>query len=292
MEAIDSALNQTYEPIEIIVVDDGSTDSSREIIANYGNKIISVYKNQGGEASALNAGFKVSSGELICLLDSDDVWLPTKVEQIVETAFYNPEAALIYHQVQPVDEKKIFINEPHPSFILSGWIEYRVSHSGGWWHFPGSSGLTFKKSFIERSTPIPELDYRISADAYLADLAPFCGKVIGLKQVLAFYRLHDNNNYWTTAVESKEVVVRSRIKSYENRVFNLNKSLNKLGLDKQVSLKDQYTYRKYKYLIGDENNIIELVLTGLKFPVEHPLKRIQDAIQLILRHLSKVLRNF
>ena len=58
--AIESALSQTYQNIEIIVVDDGSTDNSREIIAHYGNHIIPILKENGGQASAFNAGFAAS----------------------------------------------------------------------------------------------------------------------------------------------------------------------------------------------------------------------------------------
>ena len=75
-QAIDSALGQTYTNTEIIVVDDGSTDNSREIINSYGNQIISVLKENGGQASAINAGFAASKGDIICLLDADDIFLP------------------------------------------------------------------------------------------------------------------------------------------------------------------------------------------------------------------------
>ncbi len=77
-EAIDSALAQTYRNIEIIVVDDGSTDNSCEIIAGYGDRIIPILKENGGQASAFNAGFAISTGEWIALLDSDDVFSLTR----------------------------------------------------------------------------------------------------------------------------------------------------------------------------------------------------------------------
>src|SRR2546422_9955025 len=83
-EAVDSALNQTYRNTEVIVVDDGSTDGSPEIIASYGDRIIPVLKQNGGQNSALNAGFSLSRGDVILFLDSDDVLVPTAVEAALE----------------------------------------------------------------------------------------------------------------------------------------------------------------------------------------------------------------
>ena len=78
--AIESALNQTYAGTEVVVVDDGSTDDSRQIIAGYGNRIRPVLKANGGQASTFNAGFAASTGDVICMLDSDDFFYPNKVE--------------------------------------------------------------------------------------------------------------------------------------------------------------------------------------------------------------------
>src|ERR687885_1217665 len=77
-EAIDSALNQTYSNTEVIVIDDGSTDNSREIIASYGDKIIPILKQNSGQASAFNVGFAISKGDIICFLDSDDTFSAEK----------------------------------------------------------------------------------------------------------------------------------------------------------------------------------------------------------------------
>src|SRR5688572_29854944 len=75
-QAIDSALSQDYPRLEVIVVDDGSTDDSREIIARYGSKISPVLKANGGQASAFNAGFNASRGDVVIFLDSDDQLAP------------------------------------------------------------------------------------------------------------------------------------------------------------------------------------------------------------------------
>src|SRR3712207_698742 len=86
-ETINSALNQTYSNIEVIVVDDGSKDDSPNIIAEFGNQIIPILKINGGQASAFNAGFNTSKGEIVIFLDSDDVLLPTAIERVV--TFFN-----------------------------------------------------------------------------------------------------------------------------------------------------------------------------------------------------------
>jgi glycosyltransferase involved in cell wall biosynthesis len=79
-ECITSVLNQSYEQIEIIVVDDGSTDNSMDILKQFGNSIKVISQKNRGQATARNVGIKASSGEWIALLDSDDVWLPHKIE--------------------------------------------------------------------------------------------------------------------------------------------------------------------------------------------------------------------
>src|SRR3989454_11778074 len=89
-EAVDSALNQTYRNTEVIVVDDGSTDGSPDIIAGYGDRIVPVLKQNGGQNSALNAGFSLSRGDVILFPDSGDVLLPTAVEAGLE-AVSQPE---------------------------------------------------------------------------------------------------------------------------------------------------------------------------------------------------------
>src|SRR5215207_5228480 len=82
-EAIDSALEQTYPHTEVVVVDDGSTDGSREVIAGYGEQVIPVLKENGGQASAFNAGFEASGGEVVIFLDADDYLFPHTVERVV-----------------------------------------------------------------------------------------------------------------------------------------------------------------------------------------------------------------
>jgi len=98
-EAVDSVLAQTYKNFEIIVVDDGSTDDTDEVLKPYMDKIIYIKKKNGGPASARNRGIESSSGEFIAFLDADDVWLPEKLERQVEFMKNNPEVEIIFTKV-------------------------------------------------------------------------------------------------------------------------------------------------------------------------------------------------
>lgn len=82
-EAIESILQQTYPNIELIVVDDGSTDRTSDTLKEFGNRLRVVYQKNSGPAAAWNAGIKASSGEIIAFLGSDDIWLPRFVERQV-----------------------------------------------------------------------------------------------------------------------------------------------------------------------------------------------------------------
>ena len=76
IETVDSILQQTHREFEIIVVDDGSTDGTREALKKYGNAIQYVYKENGGACSAMNLGISMATGDYIACLDCDDLWLP------------------------------------------------------------------------------------------------------------------------------------------------------------------------------------------------------------------------
>jgi glycosyltransferase involved in cell wall biosynthesis len=102
-EAIDSVLAQTYHDREILVVDDGSTDATPEIIGSYGPRIRAFRKANGGGASALNLGIRQANGRWIGWLSSDDLWEPSKLARQMEALREMPDAGLIYTDVILID---------------------------------------------------------------------------------------------------------------------------------------------------------------------------------------------
>lgn len=263
--AIESALNQTYQNIEVIVIDDGSTDTSQQVIKDYKNLVISVIKENQGQPSALNAGFSISKGEMICLLDSDDMWLPHKVEEVVKAFQDYPKASVIYHKVQNIDTIGTSIDQPWPPYQpIKGNIADKVISTGGWWPFPPSTGLSFSRQYLYKIMNIPEKEYQpLGADSYLADLAPFFGDVVGINKVLSLYRIHDSNHSksWSRSIQRV-------VQYYENRGKLLNKSLEKRGKDVKLSLTNHYPYQWHQYKLGNQKNISHLSLLALQNPWE------------------------
>lgn len=102
--AIHSVLAQTYSHYEVIVVDDGSTDDSREVVAGFGNKVRYIWQENQGLAGARNTGIRVASGNLIGLLDADDEWHSDYLEQMVSLTARHPGASVFYCMAQCMDE--------------------------------------------------------------------------------------------------------------------------------------------------------------------------------------------
>ena len=93
-EAIESVLGQDYENFELIVVDDGSTDNTQNLLEKYGNKIKVVFQNNRGVSSARNTGIKQAKGTYIALLDSDDLWEKNKLSVQMNFFDHNPNALI------------------------------------------------------------------------------------------------------------------------------------------------------------------------------------------------------
>jgi glycosyltransferase involved in cell wall biosynthesis len=271
-EAVDSAVNQTYTNTEVIVVDDGSTDDSRRLIESYTDKIIPVYKQNGGQASAFNKGFAVSKGEILCLLDADDVFLPQKVEESVQAFKNNPNAVVVYHKTQNIDQNGKVSSKPWPPFkSIKGNILNQVVKTGSWWPFPPTTALSFSRNFLCKVMDVPEGKEKqgLWVDCYLADLAPFLGEVVGIDQVLSYYRIHGSNHWSNQTSIFEQQRQQDLLKHQEFRVQELNTNLQRLKITKQVSLANHLPYQLHKYKLGSNINLLYISKLILQNPWEN-----------------------
>lgn len=189
-EAIDSVLSQTYQNIEVIVVDDGSTDNSREILQDYGERIKVIFQKNQGVSPARNNGVKASKGELIAFLDADDFWLPRKIEKQVQKFSSDKTFGLVHVGVENIDAKgKSLVT------LLNG-LEGEVSHElllfnravilGG-----GSGMMITRKAFED----VGGFDLRLltSADWDIFYQISSRYQVGFVPKVLLKYRIHGSN---------------------------------------------------------------------------------------------------
>jgi glycosyltransferase involved in cell wall biosynthesis len=111
-QAIDSVLGQTHPVREVIVVDDGSTDDTGRVVASYGNRVRYIRRENGGEAAGRNTGVQAATQEWVAFLDSDDMWLPQKIEAQAAALSAYPESGLCYCEDGQPDSNSRFEGSP------------------------------------------------------------------------------------------------------------------------------------------------------------------------------------
>jgi glycosyltransferase involved in cell wall biosynthesis len=227
-EAIDSALNQTYKHLEVIVVDDGSTDDSREIVASYGTRVRPVFKSNGGQASAFNVGLRASAGKVVLFLDSDDVLLPMALEAAIPY-FADPEVVKVHWSLLEIDEGGALTGRLVPRHALPDGDLRQTALRLGPTNCPSAptSGNAWSRSYLEEIFPIPEQEYRIGADTYLFELAPFFGLIRHVSEPQARYRTHSNNNWSRLGFDAK---LHHELTFYARYAELLARRCEKLGL--------------------------------------------------------------
>ncbi|MDX2203997.1 MAG: glycosyltransferase, partial [Hyphomicrobiaceae bacterium] len=179
--------------VQTIVVDDASTDNSRDIIARYGDRVVPVLlARNAGQGAAFNAGFRASAGNVVIFLDADDWLSPCAAERVVAAML--PDVAQVQFRLHLVgaDGRRIdLIPAPEIRFDTGNVVPLLLSR--GRYESTVTSGNAFARSVLDAILPIPEEKFRISADGYLVTLAPLYGRLVSIDAPLGAYVMHGSN---------------------------------------------------------------------------------------------------
>src|SRR5580692_7426312 len=194
-EAIGSVLAQDFpaSEMEVLVVDDGSTDRTPEIVRRFVPRVRLIRKANGGQASAFNAGIAESRGEIVAFLDGDDWWSANKVTRVAEVLAAQPGVGLVGHGITEVlldgrhcvnalrQDGRLHADSPSGARMLRNRKDLL-----------GTSRMTIRTRVLRQILPVPE-SLVFEADEFLFTIAAVLSEVVILAEPLTFYRHHSAN---------------------------------------------------------------------------------------------------
>jgi glycosyltransferase involved in cell wall biosynthesis len=194
--AIDSALAQSRPADEIIVLDDGSTDNSRHVIAGYGDRIRPVFKSNEGYKATVNRGFRETSGDVVLFLDADDALHPDALERVEKV--WRPGLAKVQFDLDIIDGEGRALGRRFAGFRrdITGpqtALEFRKT---GTYRWPVTTGNAHARKFLEQVMPLTP---PVGHDGVLNTIAPLYGEIHTIAKPLGQYRLHGRNMSMTDA---------------------------------------------------------------------------------------------
>jgi glycosyltransferase involved in cell wall biosynthesis len=193
--ALDALLLQTYPNWQAIICDDGSTDHSMQVIEQYCHRdprIQVIQKSNGGQNSAYNACYREGRGEIICLLDADDVFDLHKLQQVVDAFLTNPQAGMCNHFCQVIDSAGQRQAVTMHGFLDCGWLADKALTRGACVYVPTTSCMSLRREIGDILFPVPPRQER-DLDGYLAMASQFLAPICIIYEKLASYRIHGDN---------------------------------------------------------------------------------------------------
>jgi len=191
-DTVNSVLNQTYPNIEIICVDDGSTDSTRQILESYGERI-KILQHLGrvnkGQSAAINLAMRSTKTEYVAILDSDDIWAPKKIEYQVTFLEENPDIGFVYANVYVIDEVgRILYKAFPPEHLETGSPERVLLES----RIGCPSGYLVRRSAFEKAGYFDE-SLRSAQDHDMTIRLAEVAKLAYMDKTLWYYRRHSDS---------------------------------------------------------------------------------------------------
>lgn len=227
-QAIDSALDQACDHLQVIVVDDGSTDDSLDIIKSYEGRIQALFQQNQGQVASCTAGLQLCRYDIVIFLDSDDFLWPSAAAEIM--AVWTAKTVKVQYALQAIGSDGNHVHTVFPKYphgLTPGTIRAELFRAGV---YPATttSGTCFNRHFLNQVMPIPKA-YDCDIDDALNVAAPLYGDVITLRKTLGCYRVHDRN----TSAHAELTAARFEryAKDSEERHRYLRDSCRELGVE-------------------------------------------------------------
>ena len=211
-QAIESALSQTYANKQLIVVNDGSTDDSLEVISRYADRVQIIDQPNAGSIAAYNRGYQAASGDAIVLLDADDVLAPGALDQVA--AIWTEQTAKVQWDLSIIDAAGRDLGRKFCNFDPR-YDAQRVRDAfrrTGTYRWPVSAGNAYARWFADELFPLSPAH---GPDGALNTVAPVYGVVETLARPLGSYRIHGRNIWSNTATDVVRLPERIRQRSDE-----------------------------------------------------------------------------
>lgn len=186
-KAIDSALTQTYPNVQVVIVDDGSTDKSADVIDAFADKALIIKKPNGGQGSAVNAGFAKATGDVVIILDSDDYLYPNACSEIA--AAWRNETSMCCYMLDVCNQHGDLTGAvlPDRPLLTTGHREYVLKY--GYIPVAPMSGAAYARGYLERFFPLDEKVWFTAFDGLFAYVSPLLGEISTIKRTLGAYRV-------------------------------------------------------------------------------------------------------
>lgn len=255
-ECIDSLLKQTYNNIEIIIIDDGSTDSTNTILKKYEeceSRVVVIRQENQGTSAARNAGLKVAQGEFVTFVDSDDYLLPDCIERIVEAIANSSQVSLVvWNSMTFGDGDEIRSNAGDQIFTGRDYIKYILENRGG------TGGVCCKayNTSVIKDNHLKFHEFKTAEDGHFNTAClKYLDSIVSLSYIGYMYRKEDYYIHSTTKFFKRKDFFKSSVESAAARLALLRDAMQVMKINEKKYTELYYESEYYTFQVVKDENI-------------------------------------
>ena len=257
LKTICSVLNQNYHPLEIIIIDDGSSEDIPSVIKPLLSKLIYIKQNNAGPAAARNHGLQVCKGEYIAFLDHDDIFSKDKISKQMNRMFSDAKCGMVYSFHRLIDGNDELLINREPNINPSGYVLLNFAAKN---YITTFSATLIKREIFDNIGYLNESAEFMTADdydIYLRIAEKY--KILYSSGRPLYYRIHDGNlvkshfqNYSATTAALNALLGRAKL-YYDNSSYNHLQSIVKINMLRHL---ERYAFLLYRAQNKDKAKIL------------------------------------